>query len=575
MALSDFLDWEENVFLGLKKSFNYLFFDPQRRLEREREFSLKSCKGELNVLGRMFSACASDIFVTEEALLVQARQICLPAALSLAASPQENRNLYLVKTLLASIVIGEQIPGPLYGTKILAHPRSRLAIPEKLLQWIEQAQDSLEDREQFWEFIGSIPATQSGGRTPSSDGFHKLDEDIERTEIATEIEGKGQPTVELVELSKGAEQEIPIHTFEKVETLEEFNGINRKHDYEDELEEHQEALQALDLSHLVRTQDRSNTLYKADVYLEPVASDVNGGHKGPGQPYPEWDYKRKQYRPDWAWVREFSVREQNHSWLSEARIRNQQSVAELSRAFRAAASKNTRKRQQLRGGEFDIDVVIDNEVSLRSNESRIDERMFVQRRRTDFTVATCLLFDTSYSIDGWLDGEHILEIIRDLVYCVGTTLDQYANVFSTACFSSNTRHECYYQLVKTFEEPWSKAAPKIGAIEPRGYTRIGPALRHSIRAFSALNAERKLILLVTDGKPCDYDRYEGMYGIRDVKQAVAEAKAEGIYVHAFTVDPSARSSFPRMFSPSGYHLVGDPKQLPSIVLTTYLRASGR
>jgi hypothetical protein len=40
------------------------------------------------------------------------------------------------------------------------------------------------------------------------------------------------------------ESEMPIHTFEKAETLEEYSGLNRKNDDEDELEEHAEALRS-------------------------------------------------------------------------------------------------------------------------------------------------------------------------------------------------------------------------------------------------------------------------------------------------------------------------------------------
>ncbi len=33
----------------------------------------------------------------------------------------------------------------------------------------------------------------------------------------------------------------------------------------------------------------------------------------------------------------------------------------------------------------------------------------------------------------------------------------------------------------------------------------------------AENAERKMIILFTDDRPCDYDRYEGTYGVKDIK----------------------------------------------------------
>ena len=62
------------------------------------------------------------------------------------------------------------------------------------------------------------------------------------------------------------------------------------------------------------------------------------------------------------------------------------------------------------------------------------------------------------------------------------------------------------------------------SIEPSGYTRLGPAIRHSTYRLSQLNSKNKLLILLTDGKPTDYDRYEGRYGIEDIHNAIVVAK---------------------------------------------------
>lgn len=79
----------------------------------------------------------------------------------------------------------------------------------------------------------------------------------------------------------------------------------------------------------------------------------------------------------------------------------------------------------------------------------------------------------------------------------------------------------------------------MGALTPTGYTRIGPALRHATALLDREPAERKLLRLVTDGKPNDYDRYEGAHGVADVRQATREAAQGGICAHAIGIDPSA------------------------------------
>ena len=43
--------------------------------------------------------------------------------------------------------------------------------------------------------------------------------------------------------------------------------------------------------------------------------------------------------------------------------------------------------------------------------------------------------------------------------------------------------------MKDFNESWNKAKHKIGAVEPNGYTRIGPALRHAGARMDQLDAK--------------------------------------------------------------------------------------
>ena len=67
---------------------------------------------------------------------------------------------------------------------------------------------------------------------------------------------------------------------------------------------------------------------------------------------------------------------------------------------------------------------------------------------------------------------------------------------------------------------------------------------------------------MTDGKPNDYDRYEGRYGIADVRQALREARASGVRSVALTIDARAKSHLPALFGPGGYRLLRHPRDLP-------------
>ena len=74
-------------------------------------------------------------------------------------------------------------------------------------------------------------------------------------------------------------------------------------------------------------------------------------------------------------------------------------------------------------------------------------------------------------------------------------------------------------------------------------------------------ASRKIAILVSDGRPCDYDRYEGTYGIRDVRKAIDTGKLHGLRTHAFAIEKQATETFPQMFSRDHFDVVPRPDEL--------------
>ena len=67
------------------------------------------------------------------------------------------------------------------------------------------------------------------------------------------------------------------------------------------------------------------------------------------------------------------------------------------------------------------------------------------------------------------------------------------------------------------------------ALQPRGYTRIGGALRHLSAKLRAQPTERRVLMVLGDAVPCD-EGYEGEYAVADVVKAVEEAEQFGITV---------------------------------------------
>ena len=104
---------------------------------------------------------------------------------------------------------------------------------------------------------------------------------------------------------------------------------------------------------------------------------------------------------------------------------------------------------------------------------------------------------------------------------------------------------------------------------PRGYTRLGPAIRHATSLLRQCSARQKVLLILTDGKPTDYDGYEGRYGIEDMRKACQEAETLQISTKAFAIEKAAKHYFPQMFY--SYEILSDPTSLPESLIQTLAR----
>jgi nitric oxide reductase NorD protein len=61
-------------------------------------------------------------------------------------------------------------------------------------------------------------------------------------------------------------------------------------------------------------------------------------------------------------------------------------------------------------------------------------------------------------------------------------------------------------------------------------------------------AKKRVIVLLTDAKPTDIDRYEGRYGMDDVRKTIDELKNDNLEMVAISYSPRQGDRFERMFS---------------------------
>ena len=84
------------------------------------------------------------------------------------------------------------------------------------------------------------------------------------------------------------------------------------------------------------------------------------------------------------------------------------------------------------------------------------------------------------------------------------------------------------------------------------------------------STQNKLLLIISDGKPNDVDRYDGRYGIEDTKKAIQEVKKLGITPFCITIDLESKEYLPYLFGKNGYVVVRDSKKLPTVLPEIYM-----
>ena len=132
-------------------------------------------------------------------------------------------------------------------------------------------------------------------------------------------------------------------------------------------------------------------------------------------------------------------------------------------------------KRQPSGEDFDIDAVTDMYCDIKAQHTP-NEKIYLSKRKRKKDLAILFLLDLSLSSDSYTKGNRVLDVEKQVVLIFGEALQENEVEFEIAGFSSKTRNYCSYFNIKSFSEPWSKGKYHVGAVQPSGYTRIGPAL---------------------------------------------------------------------------------------------------
>jgi len=331
------------------------------------------------------------------------------------------------------------------------------------------------------------------------------------------------------------------------------------------------AIEDMDVLGIARNRKQTASRLRFDLDLPPEEND--DVYLGEGIPLPEWDFRQQTLRADHCRLQPMLARNAGPVPLPE---HLQTQARRLRRLFDIFKPRHIWLKGQADGAELDIDAVICHATDRLRGVTSADVDLFRSFRSAERDLSCLLLADLSLSTDGHInDNQRIIDVIRDSLFLFSEALAGTGDRFALYGFSSRRRNHVRFHTLKAFMENYSpEVKGRIQAIKPGYYTRIGAAIRYATRLLSKEASSKKLLLILTDGKPNDLDRYEGRYGIEDTRRAVREAARLGIRPFCVTIDKKAREYLPYLFGSSPYMLVRNAGELPARLPFLYAQLTG-
>lgn len=279
--------------------------------------------------------------------------------------------------------------------------------------------------------------------------------------------------------------------------------------------------------------------------------------------YPEWDYKRKRYHDAWCTIREKKVIAKDRELVNKILGKHSIILKKIKKQFEALRMEARKMVRQYDGDEVDIDAVVKYYCDISAGQSP-DEKLYYRRMEKKRDVAVAFLIDQSNSTAG-----ATLDIEKEALVLMSHTMRTLGDRYAIYGFNSNTRWECNFNMIKDFME--ADGIDKIASLNAGGYTRMGAAIRHASYKLDKMRARNKILMILTDGSPLDYDGYDGRYALEDTRMAVLEARKKKIHPFCITVDVEARDYLPRMFGDNRYLIIDRVSKLPRRLPLLYAR----
>lgn len=582
MALDEFL---------FGKAVRYFRDKKRAALEnRERTVSLEELSQRLTILARALTGAPVEIFPAEREGGYKNNSFFLPASFALFPHREQNVSFYLFRVVYLSVqkklnlnwtsrkelspaeaTSASLESAPIVLETLSAEFPSAAQLHVQMAEALKARTPPDEKTDYSWLYGKWMQNSASAPPGKPLKNFNDKTKAALDVVPQTVIKAKAVEEVISVEVDKKQQEDYVLtHNFEKVETADEFNGVWRDFDGDDELEKHQDALEELSMKYTVRVDDAVHSVYQSDFLENMTASESEEKIKEQVCiPYDEWDFSRRAYKKDFCKLYPKVMDGSDAAYYQNALRTHASVLTGLRKLLGNVNNKLQQQRKQPQGSEFDIDAVTDLFADVHAGRTPSD-KIYLSSRKKEKDISILLLLDGSLSGDSYAAGYRVVDVEKQSAILFGEILNEFNIDFSVTYFFSKTRNYSTYTTLKDFDENWQQAKYRIGAMSPSGYTRIGPALRHSGELLNKRNTRNKWLILLSDGKPNDFDTYEGRYGIRDVKQALRELDAKQIHSYALAIEATAKYYLPQMFG-TNHQVLSSPAQLLTSLVKLYER----
>jgi nitric oxide reductase NorD protein len=295
--------------------------------------------------------------------------------------------------------------------------------------------------------------------------------------------------------------------------------------------------------------------------------------------YDEWDRELTDHRLGWCRVVEKHVKHGDRAFVDQTRERHKGVISSIRHQFQMMKPEDLlRVTNELDGEEFDLNAVVDYVIDRRADGHQ-SERLYTKRLRRQRDVAVSFLLDQSSSTARTIGrhplqpytrpGRRIIEIEKEGLVLMSEALEAVGDSYSINGFTSEGRRNVKFYVVKDFDEQYSdEVKQRIGGINFQNNTRLGAAIRHASAKLAKQEARTRLLIVLSDGRPYDHDYGDARYAREDTREALRQAKNQGITPFCITIDRESEAELRDLYGEIGYTIIDDvltlPERLPGI-----------